>query len=229
MEGITALAAGLAQNPNLTTLDLQDNTLSVDGSLAVSRALPVWKDLKELNLSDCFLTRRGGIALATALQNGSSPDLEVLRLQYGEMDKRSFEILAKAIKLHLPGLKTVELNGNLVDAEDESVEKIREALEAHGNEGALDERETSDSNSVSEAAAEILLYLSAVDDMEEDEGEEEEEDAASDAEEEDATKEGKEPTVAEPSSEKVPEEKSILEFSVDDMADALSKMTVVKE
>lgn len=142
MEGVAMLAAGLAENANLETLDMQDNTFTLPGSLAVARALPVWKSLKELNLSDCLLSRKGGIKLASVLEGGSNVELEVLRLQYGEMDKRTFEILAKAIKLHLPKLKTLELNGNLVDAEDESVEKIKEALEAHGHENALDERKS---------------------------------------------------------------------------------------
>lgn len=76
--------------------------------------------------------------------------------------------------------------------------------------------------------------------MEEDEGEEEDEDEGSEAagsEAEDATPSNKEDEVKEKvvepttSTEKAaaPEEKSILEFSVDDMADALSKMSVVKD
>lgn len=83
----------------------------------------------------------------------------------------------------------------------------------------------------------LFVSLSPVDDMEEDEGEEEEEeeDEEVSSEAEDATKEEEkvvEPPVSSekaPVAEKVLEEKSILEFSVDDMADALSKMSVVKD
>jgi len=60
-------------------------------------------------------------------------------LQYGELDKRSLDILARAIHDHLPGLTTLELNGNMVDAEDECIENVREALKSHGHEDALDE------------------------------------------------------------------------------------------
>lgn len=115
--------------------------MTLSGSLAVTRALPSWPNLTELNLSDCLLGRKGGIALATALSEGSNPKLEVLKIQYGEMDKRSFELLAKAIKLHLSSLRVLELNGNIVDEEDESVQSIKDALEARGHEDALDERE----------------------------------------------------------------------------------------
>ena len=140
MEGVAKLSAGLAKNPNLRHLDLQDNTLTLPGSRAVTGALPSWPELTELNLSDCLLSRKGGILLATALLDGSSPKLETLRLQYGEMDRRSFELLAKAIKVHGSALTTLELNGNVVDADDESVEQIRAALKGHGNAEALDER-----------------------------------------------------------------------------------------
>jgi Ran GTPase-activating protein 1 len=143
MEGIEALSKGLSANPNLTTLDLQDNTFTLPGSLALTSSLASWPNLTELNLSDCLLSRRGGIALATKLAEGTNPKLEVVKLQYGEMDKRTFVLLEKAVRLHGKGIKTLELNGNLVDAEDEIVEKIREALTENGHEDALDERKSS--------------------------------------------------------------------------------------
>lgn len=140
MEGIARLSAGLAKNANLRHLDLQDNTLTLPGSRALTAALASWPALTELNLSDCLLSRKGGILLSTALLGGSNPKLETLRLQYGEMDRRTFEILAKAITAHGSALTTLELNGNVVDAEDDSVELVRAALEGHGNADALDER-----------------------------------------------------------------------------------------
>lgn len=142
-EGIIALSTGLASNSKLRYLDLQDNTFTLPGSRAVSRALSSWPDLTELNLSDCFLSRKGGVLLSTELLDGSNKKLETLRLQYGEFDKKTFDLLAQYIKLHGSKLTTLELNGNVGDAEDESVERIREALEGHGNGDALDERQSS--------------------------------------------------------------------------------------
>ena len=141
MEGIHALAQGLSKCPNLESLDLQDNTCTESGSRSISAALPSWPKLRSLNLSDCLLSPKGGISLAGALEKGANPKLETLRLQYGEMDARAIHVLAKAVQEHLTELTTLELNGNRADAEDECIERIKDALASHGHEDALDERE----------------------------------------------------------------------------------------
>lgn len=141
MEGIEALAAGLAGCNQLEILDLQDNTATRTGTRAIVKVLPAWKNLRVLNLSDCLLSAAGGVALGTALAAGSNPNLQELRLQYGEFDKRTVELLATAVAQHLSKLSVVELNGNKFDAEDECVQRLREALEAHGHEDAIDDRE----------------------------------------------------------------------------------------
>lgn len=141
MEGIAAISKGLSGNSKLEVLDLQDNTATKVGTRSIVSHLSSWPDLRVLNLSDCLLGGPGGIALATALAGGSNPKLEELKLQYGEFDKRTVEILSEAITQHLPNLKVLELNGNRFDAEDECVEGLRKALALHGNEDALDERE----------------------------------------------------------------------------------------
>ena len=141
MEGIAKIAEGLSKNPNLQHLDLQDNTATKTGTRSIVKVLSSWPDLRVLNLSDCILGNAGGIALATSLSVGSNNKLEKLQLQYGEFDKRTVEILSEAIAQHLTGLKVLELNGNKFDAEDECVEKLKEALALHGNEDALDDRE----------------------------------------------------------------------------------------
>lgn len=156
MEGIEALAKGLTSCPDLETLDFQDNTATETGSRAVALGLPSWPHLRVLNLSDCLLSPKGGVALATALNKGHNPKLETLRLQYGEFDKRTINILAQAIAEHLPHLSKLEINGNRADPEDECITNIRDALEKNGHEDALDD----------------------LDDMEEVDEEEEEESAA---------------------------------------------------
>jgi len=73
------------------------------------------------------------------LREGRCPELKVLKVQYGEWDHRAINILAEAIKNGLPNLTTLELNGNRADPEDECITNVREALETHGHEDALDE------------------------------------------------------------------------------------------
>ena len=143
MEGISALAKGLSACEELESLDFQDNTATRTGTRAIVAQLPKWKNLKKLNLSDCLISNAGGIALATSLAAGSNKELQELKLQYGEFDKRTVEILTEAITQHLTKLEVLELNGNRFEEEDECVEKLKEALAMHGHEDALDERESS--------------------------------------------------------------------------------------
>lgn len=141
MEGIKAIVDGLANCQGLEVLDLQDNTATRSGTRAIVRNLPSWKGLRVLNLSDCLLSAAGGIALASALAQGNNKELRELKLQYGEFDKRTVDILVTAVQQHLTLLEVVELNGNRFDAEDECVERLKEALALHGHEDALDECE----------------------------------------------------------------------------------------
>ena len=139
MEGISAIAQGLAKCPDLESLDLQDNTAKEKGTRAVAVALTKWPNLRSLNLSDCLLSTQGAYALASALGKGYTPKLEVLRLEYGDMNPAGINVLAQAIADHLPNLITLELNGNKADPEDECIVNIRDALENHGHGDALDE------------------------------------------------------------------------------------------
>ncbi|RXK38536.1 ran GTPase-activating protein 1 [Tremella mesenterica] len=163
MEGIKSLSEGLENNTKLEILDLQDNTITKIGMRSLIKVLPKWKELKELNLSDCLLGPSGGIALASLLAKGNNDKLEILKLQYGELDKRFVEILTEAIAQHLKKLKELELNGNWFEADDDCVEGLRKALALNGFEDALDE----------------------LDDMEEPPSEEEDEDEDEDGKDED--------------------------------------------
>lgn len=172
MEGIAALARGLQNCPNLETLDLQDNTAAYSGSSAIAKSLKSWPRLKHLNLSDCLLRPKGALALTNALLEGRNKELESLKLQSDEVDVRAINVLADAVRLHLKQLSVVELNGNRVESDDDSMVKLREALSANGFEDAIDE---------------IDDVEEVEDDAEEDEEEEEvaseEDDAAGEVEE----------------------------------------------
>ncbi|KZS95847.1 Ran GTPase activator [Sistotremastrum niveocremeum HHB9708] len=198
MEGIALLAKGLSQCPNLEYLDVQDNTCTASGSRAIAAGLPSWPRLRTLNLSDCLLGGKGGIAIALALQHGSSKELETLKLQYGELDHRSLDLLASAIHDHLPNLTTLELNGNRADPEDECITNIKDALTTHGHEDALDE----------------------LDDMEEWDGEEVEEGEDEDEAEEDEKDEDEE------KEEPVVVKATATDKAADDLADLLGKVSL---
>ncbi|ORX40082.1 Ran GTPase activator [Kockovaella imperatae] len=172
MEGIASLAKGLSKNPDLELLDLQDNTATKTGTRSIVKQLSKWPNLRHLNLSDCLLGSSGGIALAKSLSLGSNPKMEELKLQYGEFDKRTVELLTEAIAQHLKDLKVLELNGNRFSEDDDCVEELKKALALHGNEDALDE-------------------LDDMEEVDEDEEEEEsEEEAKSESEKEDEDKAG---------------------------------------
>jgi Ran GTPase-activating protein 1 len=164
-EGIEAIVRGLRSNSLLETLDLQDNTAVERGSRAIAAALPFWPNLVTLDLNDCLLRPRGALAIAESLARGKNPRLALLKLQSDEIDARAVKALANAVDIHLSRLATIELNGNRVEADDESVEALRAALEKHGHEDAIDE-------------------IDDVEEVDEDEEEEEEEEIAEEEEEE---------------------------------------------
>ncbi|KAF1359426.1 ran GTPase activating protein 1 [Lizonia empirigonia] len=137
-EGITHLLThGIAHLSQLETLDLQDNTFTAMGGKALSNVISNWPSLRELGVGDCLLSGRGGIALASALQKGKNANIEVLRLQFNEINAKGLAGLASAAP-KLPALRRVEINGNKFDEEDPSIEKLREFLDARKEES--DER-----------------------------------------------------------------------------------------
>lgn len=156
-EGIEHLLLnGLSQSPTLETLDLQDNTFTFQGAQALAKTLPMWPKIKEIGISDCLLSARGGELLAESILNaGKLDDLEHLKLQYNEIDEAGATRLAHAIKTNVPNLKVLELNGNRFPEDHEVVEAFNALFQERGF-GELDD----------------------LDDMEEPSDDEEEEDEA---------------------------------------------------
>ncbi|KAL1594739.1 Ran GAP Rna1 [Nothophoma quercina] len=133
-EGITHLLTyGIAHLSKLETLDLQDNTFTAMGGKALSNVVGNWPELRELGVGDCLLSGRGGVALANTLQKGKNKNIEVLRLQFNEINAKGLAGLAAAAP-NLPALRRVEINGNKFDEEDPSIEKLREILDARKEE-----------------------------------------------------------------------------------------------
>lgn len=218
-EGITHLLTnGLSHASKIEILDLQDNTFTATGGKALSNVVGGWTELKELGVGDCLLSGRGGVALASALQKGKNSKLEVLRLQYNDINSKGVAGLAEA-HAKLPALRRVELNGNKFDEEDPSIAKLREVLE--------ERKEAADGVGEDD---EEYWGIDELDELESEEEEDEDEDeelkAGSDEEEgvEVEEKAARELVSAqEAEDENVPQQK---DKKVDDLADVLAKTQI---
>ncbi|TIA95485.1 hypothetical protein E3P94_03690 [Wallemia ichthyophaga] len=171
-EGITAILTGLTSCAGLKELDLQDNTMTKNGSIAFSNAIKSWSGLEVINISDCLTGGRGGIEIARTLAAGVLKELKTLRLQFNEWDERALTPLSKYVSDYGHKLTTLEINGNRADPDEDVIESIREALSKHDHGDALDE-------------------LDEMEEYEEDDLEEESEGEDSDVEEADDAVDGK--------------------------------------
>lgn len=207
-EGITYLIKeGLRHAKGLKVLDLQDNTFTATGAKALTDVIHQWEGLQELGISDCYLGARGGVMLVEALREGKNQGLEVLRLQYNNIDAKGVKALADAQE-KLPKLRRVELNGNKFNEDDVNVDRLKEVLherrEKYGP--PLEKGEHED------------WGLDELDELEEESEEEEEEMSEEEEEKEkelERTNEAEEANVAEEKSK-----------SVDELADLLGKTEI---
>ncbi|MCO5555770.1 hypothetical protein L7F22_009315 [Adiantum nelumboides] len=120
MDGIVAIAQGLAACKQLKVLDLQDNTATVSGSRGIAAALPHWQDLETLNLSDCLLKPKGGYLVLDVLHKGSNKKLNTLQLQYCDLDRKALAHLASAIDSGaLANIEKLEINGTKETVEEQ--------------------------------------------------------------------------------------------------------------
>jgi len=95
-------------------------------------------------LNDYFLTARGGVDARGGFARRQESGLEVLRLQYNDIDSKGIKSLADAHD-KLPKLRWVELNGNKFNEDEASLERLKEVLyewrEKFGPMDELDELE----------------------------------------------------------------------------------------
>lgn len=130
-EGIASLIQhGLSHCTALETLDLQDNTFTSLAAKTLSTVVPKWTVIRDLGIGDCLLSARGGRFLGEALSQGGNQKLEILRLQYNEIDSKGIKALADAASLPsaLPRLRRIELNGNKFSEDDPSIETLSTIL-----------------------------------------------------------------------------------------------------
>lgn len=167
MEGITALAGGLAHCRDLEHIEMQDNTFIVDGEMtgvtAWTEALSSWPRLHTLNLSDCVLSAEGEVpTLIEALAKGTNPKLHTLQLQNNNLETSTFAVLATAISQGLLGLRRLELQWNEAEDDDEHLEDIDLALKGRGGKLYVDdEDEEEDKEEQEEKDAEMEKLLHA--------------------------------------------------------------------
>jgi Ran GTPase-activating protein 1 len=122
-KGMSILFSALAKCKDLVVVDVQDNTVTEFGSIALADALKGWENLKELNVGDCLLKKKGAALVCSALL--SKPGLEklqVLNLQYCCLDDVSGNILAEVVQ-KCSALQKLELNGNYLK---DSIHNIQE-------------------------------------------------------------------------------------------------------
>lgn len=216
-EGIVKiLEEGLGRCKSLETVDLQDNTFTLSGAQSLAKVVGRWGGLKELGVGDSLLGRRGAVVLADALGKGGNKGLELLRLQYNEIDTAGVAAIRGAVERGLPRLRRLELNGNKFAEEDEGVEGLRLLLEKRKEEAGIEEEIEG------EWGLDELSDLEEESD-EEDDGDEDDEEKEEEEEEEEAKRETVLKDADEEENQKVAEKK---DKDVDDLADALGKTHV---
>lgn len=212
-EGIaTLLQHGLSNCTILDTLDLQDNTFTALAAKTLSTVIPTWTELRDLGVGDCLLSARGGRMLGDALAKAGNKKLEVLRLQYNDIDTKGLKALSDAASsaTALPRLRRVELNGNKFAEEDPSIESLKELLEKRKVEKAAEYSGVDEDD-------EDAWGVDELDELEDDDEEDEDEDEVEDEEE----KVVKDADAAE--GEPVAQSK---DKDVDDLANALGKAEI---
>ncbi|KAK5738317.1 Ran GAP Rna1 [Elasticomyces elasticus] len=218
--GISALLGdGLSHCAELRVLDLQDNTFTLPASRVLASVLPKWSGLVELAVGDCLLGSRGGKLVGDALAKGGNNGVEVLRLQFNELDAGAVQSFCDAAKT-LPRLRRVELNGNKFSEDDPHVEALSSLLSERKAEAAESYPDVDEDDDEAWGVDE-LDELEEDDEDEDEAGGEEDEDEDEDeieAEEEKILREADE-VEDEPVSQKKDRE-------VDDLADVLGKTEI---
>ncbi|TQS37252.1 hypothetical protein Golomagni_02284 [Golovinomyces magnicellulatus] len=119
---------GLRHAKGIRILDLEDNTFLTKGASALAKVAPGWIELQELGAGDCFMESKGSLLLVEALGQGMNHNLEVLRLQYNQLNSKALNKLALVVKTALPNLRKMALHGNRFEGENQDVETLRQLL-----------------------------------------------------------------------------------------------------
>ncbi|KAF7980036.1 hypothetical protein HWV62_40168 [Athelia sp. TMB] len=139
MDGIAALARGLSECRGLQHVDMEDNAFRAEsaseGVQAWADALPSWPELLTLNLSDCVLSESGTDEvppIIEALTTRKSSKLQTVKLQNNNLGPETFALLAKHISTSLLSVKTLELQWNDSEEDDEDLQTIGQSMKLRG-------------------------------------------------------------------------------------------------
>ena len=219
-DGISLLLTeGLVWCEELEILDLQDNTFTITGARALSQVVEGWTKIKELGIGDSLLGTRGAVLFAETLGKGNNALLEVLRLQYNEIDYKGVEALLLVARDKLVKLRRVELNGNKFSEDDEPVEGLRLLLE---------ERKEKSHDAEGEWGLDELSDLEEESDEEEEEEDDDDvdEDEEAEKEEQEDAKERRESILKDADQEEAQKVSQKKDDDVDALADSLGKTEI---
>ena len=206
---MAAWAKAYAANSGVKTIKMTQNGIRQEGiSHLITNGLA--------HLSRHYVKRLDG----PNVKKGKNKKVEVLRLQFNDINAKGLAGLASASSSALPALRRVEINGNKFDEEDPSIEKLR---------SVLDERKEASGEHEDDEEYWGLDELDELESEDEDEEESDAEEKRGDADddeegvevEEKAARQIVEDTKAEESN--VPQEK---DKKVDDLADLMSKTEI---
>ena len=217
-DGISLLLTeGLVWCEELEILDLQDNTFTITGARALSQVVEGWTKIKELGIGDSLLGSRGAVLFAETLGKGNNALLEVLRLQYNEIDHKGVKALLVVAKDKLVKLRRVELNGNKFSEDDEPVEGLRLLLE---------ERKEKCLGGEGEWGLDELSDLEEESDEEEEEDDGLDEDEKAEKEEQEDAEERRESILKDADQEEAQKVSQKKDDDVDALADSLGKTEI---
>lgn len=217
-DGISLLLTdGLVWCEELEVLDLQDNTFTITGARALGQVVEGWKQIKELGVGDSLLGSRGAVLFAEALGKGNNALLEVLRLQYNEIDVKGVKALLNTARDKLVKLRRVELNGNKFSEDDEPVEGLRLLLE---------ERKEEAGDVEGEWGLDELSDLEEESDEDDDDEEEENDTEEAEREEQEETENRGERILKDADEEETQKVSQKKDDDVDALADSLGKTEI---
>jgi len=208
------LQHGLSACKDLEVLDLQDNTFTTLAATSLVNVVPIWTKLRDLGIGDSLFGSRGARRLGETLATGGNKGLEVLRLQFNEIDSAGLKALADAAaSTGLPKLRRIEINGNKFAEEDPNIERLQEILSARKEEQAAEYPDVDEDD-------EDAWGVDELDELE-DEDEDENDD---DAEEKESEEEAEEASIVKDA--EIAESQPVAQVKdseVDELADALDK------
>ncbi|KAI0074137.1 ran GTPase activating protein 1 [Panus rudis PR-1116 ss-1] len=150
-KGFTTIIRGLAKCTHLRYLNLRDNVgweadeesddTDVDakhGWHALAEALSHWKELRHLNVSDCFVRPMGLQLLLDAFNHGYQSKLHTLLLDNDELGETGYAKLSSVVTESLPSLTRLSLLWNDC-LDDDEIAGLAEKIEGRGGQLILED------------------------------------------------------------------------------------------